>query len=177
MQVQNNSVSFKGITRVVIPAAECAKKGADVARDVLVPYAKKISGDYDIFVGGPKFPQVISKITSVDDGKVMDSFRRAGATNVPEYFAETSPQTTYIVTGKKDMERISKFNKEQESWWNEVKEAGTDVATEKGLSEKIADAYGEYCAYIAVQHRFLKKFGAEIKDKTFESIKAAVNKE
>ena len=180
MQVQNNvisnSPSFKGITRTIVPASEFMKAGVDVAKDVLVPYAKKMSSNYDIFVGGPRFPEVISKITKVDDGKVMDSFKKAGATNVPEYFSDVAPQTTFIVTGQKDIERVRQFNKEQQSWWDKVKEAGSDVATEKGFSDKIADAYGEYCAYIAVQHRFLKQFGADIKDKTFESIKSAINK-
>lgn len=150
MQVHNN-ISFGSIYRTVIPPTEFSKAGQDVAKSVLMPFAKKISNDVKIFVGGPKY--LAYRISTMEkNGEDIEKYLKATGAKVPDYFSMEAHQPVYIVTGKEDISKIGDFL--------EIRK------TEDAEARKRFGAFGEFMENAA---DFERKFKDKIQDIDFLS--------
>lgn len=173
MNIQNN-VAFKGIHYTVVPSCEFKKAGQDVVRDILEPFAQKKSMDFKMFVGGPNFLKLIGKMMKVNMEDAIKFLKKRGI-KVPAYFFDDVNQPLYIVTGKKDLNRLNSFLEERKAIDSRLKEVFTEEGLEYTDSRKMAEVYGEYAAFFENTKAFKEKFGSQIKEINFNSVKGSLN--
>lgn len=148
MQV-NNNVSFGSIYRTVVPVKEFSQAGRDVVKKVIMPFAKKMSDDVQIFVGGPKFVSFIKDVNQNEIGNTY-SYLKATKKQIPDYFSVDAPQPLYIVTGKKDISKIGDF-----------------LELRKSEDQVVRKKFGRFGEFMENTAAFERKFGNEIQNIDF----------